>query len=129
MNILFVTPDYPKRGQPTTGFPNYLYRVSLALLQMGHKPIILSAGEWDDHRLEQGIEIWTVGKQVCSDFKSQTVRYLQNALQIGYKFNKKIMQIKKLVDINIIQFTSLYGIAFFYTGKIPAVLRLSLIHI
>lgn len=125
MNILFVTPDYPKRGQPTTGFPNYLYRVSLALLQMGHKPIILSAGEWDYHRLEQGIEIWTVGKQVCSDFKSQTVRYLQNALQIGYKFNKKIMQIKKLVDINIIQFTSLYGIAFFYTGKIPAVLRLS----
>ena len=41
MNILFVSTDYPERGQPTTGFPNYLYRVSLSLIQLGHKPIIL----------------------------------------------------------------------------------------
>lgn len=46
MNVLFVTPEYPRRGQPTTGFPNYLYRVSLSLIQLGHKPIILATGTW-----------------------------------------------------------------------------------
>lgn len=125
MNILFVTPEYPKRGQPTTGFPNYLYRVSLALIQMGHKPIILSAGGWNEYRIDQEIEIWTVGIQAYTKSKFQTVSYILRASEIGYKLNKKIKEIEKKIKIDIIQFTSLYGIALFYTGKNPAVLRLS----
>lgn len=54
MNILFVSTDYPKRGKPTTGFPIYLYRVSLSLIQLGHKPVILAVGGLDGHRVEQG---------------------------------------------------------------------------
>ena len=61
MKILFVATDYPERGKPTTGFPNYIKRVSLALIQMGHKPLIVAAGAKDSYRTEQGIDIWTVG--------------------------------------------------------------------
>ena len=60
MNILFITPSYPKRGQTATGLPNYLYRMSLSLIQLGHKPVILAAGDENSHRIENGIEIWTV---------------------------------------------------------------------
>lgn len=124
MNILFIATEYPERGQPTTGFPNYLYRVSLALIQMGHKPVILAAGRWNKHRMEQGIEILTVqvGYIAC---RSQTVSYTLNALHKGYVLNQKISEIVKERKIDVVQFTSLEGIAIFYRCDIPAVLRLS----
>jgi len=125
MNILFVTPAYPKRGRSTTGFPNYLYRVSLALIKLGHKPIILTAGDGNSHRIENGIEIITVGVYSYVTIKSQTVRYIFNALEIGYKLNKKIKELIISMQIDVIQFTSLYGIALFYNEKVPSVLRLS----
>lgn len=125
MNILFVSTDYPKRGQPTTGFPNYLYRVSLSLLQLGHKPVILAAGDWDDHRVERGIQIWTVGIRIYRNCTQPVPNYVLSALQIGYALNRKIKEMLKRMDIDIIQFTSLYGIALLYHGNVPAVLRLS----
>lgn len=125
MNILFVSTDYPRRGQPTTGFPNYLYRVSLALIQSGHKPFILAAGSWDEHRVERGIEILTVGVSIYHIHNSQALNYASAALQMGYVLNQKIKELQKKTHIDIIQFTSLNGIALFYHGNVPTVLRLS----
>ncbi len=125
MNILFVSTDYPERGQPTTGLPNYLYRVSLSLIQLGHKPMILASGRWDAHRVEQEIEIWTVQVTGIGKFKSQSLEYAVNALHKGYVLNKKIKKILREKQIDIIQFTSLQGLAIFYHENVPAVLRLS----
>lgn len=124
MNILFVATDYPARGKPTTGFPNYLYRVSQALIQMGHTPIILAAGRWDNRRIEQGIEIWTIQIEYIN-FKHQVYNYAINALRKGYILNKHIKKIALKRKIDVIQFTSLEGIAMFYRENIPSVLRLS----
>lgn len=124
MNILFVATEYPERGKPTTGFPNYLYRVSLALVQMGHKPIILAAGRWDNHRIEGKIEIWTVKVQY-TDCKLYVIKYMINALHKGYILNQSIREMVKKREIDVIQFTSLEGIAMFYRCNTPSVLRLS----
>lgn len=125
MNILFVSTDYPERGQPTTGLPNYLYRVSLSLIQLGHKPMILASGRWDAHRVEQGIEVWTVQVSGIGKCKLQSLDYAINSLHKGYILNKKIKKMLKEKQIDVIQFTSLQGIAMFYSGNVPAVLRLS----
>lgn len=125
MNILFVANEYPKRGKPTTGFPNYLYRVSLALIELGHQPMILAAGNADTHRTDQGIKIKTVMVPTICVSSSQAVNYMYNALRMGWALNKKIREITKKTHIDVIQFTSLSGLAIFYYGKIPAVLRLS----
>lgn len=125
MNVLFVTTDYPKRGQPTTGFPNYLYRVSLSLVALGHKPIILAVGDRDSHRIDQGIEIQTVMVPLSFGTGAQAADYIFDALRMGYILNKSISKMSKEMQIDVIQFTSLYGIALFYYGKIPSVLRLS----
>ena len=61
MNILFISTGFPRKGEPATGYPNYLYRVALSLIQMGHRPMILSAGIYDDYWIDRGIEIWIVG--------------------------------------------------------------------
>lgn len=125
MNILFVTPGYPKRGEPTTGFPNYLFRVSLSLIQLGHKPIILTAGDWDGHRVEHGIEIWTVAVPTYYDFQSQVFTHIFDVIRTSRALNCRISQLLRKTHIDIIQFTSLYGTALLYHEKIPAVLRLS----
>lgn len=125
MNILFVSTDYPKRGQPTTGFPNYLYRVSLSLMQLGHHPIILVSGDRDSHRVDHGIEIRTVYVGGYGGCGLQSLSYAVNALNKGYILNKKIKELLEKMHIDVIQFTSLQGLAMFYHGNIPAVLRLS----
>lgn len=125
MNILFVATDYPKRGQPTTGFPNYLYRVSLSLIALGHKPIILALGDRESHRIDQGIEIQTIMTPMTFETGMQAADYVIDALRMGYILNKKIEKMTKKIQIDIIQFTSLYGIARLYYGKTPTVLRLS----
>ena len=125
MNILFVTPSFPDRGKPATGFHNYLYRVSLALLQLGHKPFILTAGKRNGRRIEKGIEIRTVQILGYVDCSSKTVNYAVNALHKGYVLNKEISRLVKDVHMDVIQFTSLEAIALFYREDIPAVLRLS----
>lgn len=124
MRILFVATDYPERGKPTTGFPNYLYRVSTALVQMGHEPVILAAGRMDSHRVEQGIQIWTI-KMKYINTKVQALDFAVNALRKGYILNKKLEKILNKMSIDVVQFTSLEGIAMFYHRKVPAVLRLS----
>ncbi len=125
LNILFITPEYPKRKQPTTGFPNYLYRVSLSLIQLGHKPIILSAGDCDGHRVEEGIEIWTVRRPYSAEHRLYALNYMENAWRIGSRLSQKIEELEKKMPIDIVQFPSLYGLALFYRGKIPAILRFS----
>lgn len=125
MNILFVTPSFPDRGKPATGFHHYLYRVSLSLIQLGHKPFILTAGKRNGKRIEQGIEIRTVQVLGYADYNSKTVNYAINALHKSYVLNKEISELIKKVHVDVIQFTSLEAIAMFYRGDIPAVLRLS----
>lgn len=123
MRILFAATKYIKKGEPTTGFPNYLHRVSLSLIQMGHAPIIVAAGSKDGYRLEEGIEIWTVKTEIkfSKIFKGENFAHLQ----ISYLINRKIKEIMEREPVDIVQFTSIGGLALFYCGKTPAVMRLS----
>lgn len=123
MKILFVATEYMEKGIPTTGFPNYLYRVSLALIEMGHIPMIIASGERDSHRVEEGIEIWTVRTTVkyYKIFRGEIFVHLK----MSYMLNRKIKEIIAQRQVDIIQFTSIGGMALFYYGRVPAVMRLS----
>lgn len=124
MTILFATTDYVKKGQPTTGLPAYLYRVSQALISMGHTPVILLTGREDSYKRKDGVEIYTISPPE-KDFKEPCMNYLYRSFTRAWLVNKKIKEIVKKRTIDIIQFTSLNGLAMFYSGKVPAVLRLS----
>lgn len=124
MTILFVTPDYIQKGKPTTGLPAYLYRVSQALLSMGHIPVILLTGREESYRKKDGVEVYTISvpESLC---KNQCVSYLYQSCMRAWYVNKKIKELVKNRKLDVIQFASLNGLAMFYTGKTPAVLRLS----
>lgn len=124
MTILFATTDYVTSGKPMTGLPAYLYRVSRALLDMGHTPIIITLGHHDSYRKDNGIEVYTIYAPtvIC---KNKCAEFAMNAIQKSGIMNKKIEELSRKRNIDIIQFTSLMGLPMMYRGKIPAVLRLS----
>lgn len=126
MVILFATPFFRKRGETPKGggLEAYLFRVAGALKEFGHTPIIVSLGTRELHYVENGIEIHFV--------VDSHVRLGQGNLQLAYDrfkksliMNHKIKEMIKERHIDIIQFTSVYGLATCYNGKIPAVMRMS----
>lgn len=124
MTILFATTDYVIKGKPTTGLPAYLYRVSRALLDMGHTPIIMTFGHHDFYRKDDGIEVYTIYVP-CFYYKNKCIGYICDAVSKSQIMNRRIEELSRRRYIDVIQFTSLMGLPLFYTGNIPAVLRLS----
>lgn len=124
MNILFVSHVFPDKHEPLTGFPVYLYRVSLALIEMGHKPIILAGGHRSDSWVHRGIEIIRV-KTNSYDIGNDSLNLIITSYIKSFQLNKEIKKLETKMKIDIIQFTSLEGTALLHYGKIPAVMRLS----
>lgn len=124
MRILFVAQDFPDRKEPLTGFPAYLYRVSLALIDMGHKPIILTGGQRNENWIHKGIEIIRV-KTKEFNCGNNSLNYIITSFMKSYRLNQEIKKLEAKRKIDIIQFTSLWGTALLYYGKTPAVMRLS----
>lgn len=124
MTILFATTDYVCKGKPTTGLPAYLYRVSRALLDMGHVPVIMTLGLYDSYQEDDGIEVYTVYAP-HPIYKNKCIGYASQALYASWSMNKKIKELAQKRKIDIIQYTSLMGLPILYRGNIPAVLRLS----
>ncbi len=124
MVILFAANHYIERGKPAQGFTSYLYRVTQALLKMGHIPIIVAGGNANTHHMKDGIEIYEVAF-VDTYNDEDSYKLIKNNLKLSFMINRKIKEISRTRRLDIIQFTSLSNLAFFYYGKIPAVLRLS----
>lgn len=124
MNILFVAHGFPDKNETLTGFSAYLYRVSLALIELGHKPIILASGQRNDRWVHKGIEIIRV-KTGNYDVGNNSFNFMVNSYIKSYRLTREIKKLNATIKIDVIQFTSLYGTSLLYYGKIPAVMRLS----
>ena len=125
MNILFVAHAFPDKNKPLTGgFPAYLYRVSSALIEMGHKPIILAGGQRNDSWVHKGIEIIRV-RTGSFESRTESLSVAVSAYMKSYRLNQEIKKLEAKMKIDIIQFTSLWAPALLYYGKTPAVMRLS----
>lgn len=124
MNIVFVTIDYPERGKPTTGFPTYLYRVSWALKEMGHHPIILVAGSKNRRQICDGVEIIRV-RASRIESSNMTLNYILTSLQREKAIAHAIEELEKKIKVDFIQFTSLNASSMLYRGKVPCAVRLS----
>lgn len=124
MNILFAANAYVDRGIPQDGFPIYLYRVSHALKNMGHTPVIVYCSDRDSFRVEDGIKIYGVKSHIVK-FNTTWINAFWASACRSYYLNRKLKELIKSENIDIIQFTSLNAISLFYHGRTPAVMRLS----
>ena len=125
MVILFVSPHYEQKGEsPKGGVNMYMRRVTGALKDFGHTPMILTSGTKDMHYMENGIEIFYV-HSAGSHFKADCLRTLANVFYSSLAVNRKISELIHTRNIDIIQFSSIQSWPILYFGRIPAVMRLS----
>ncbi len=125
MVILFIAPFYEAKGErPKGGFNMYLRRVTGSLKELGHTPIIISLGKRDMHYSDNGTEVFFV---YCSNvqIRIKNIEIIYNFLCRSQAINRKIAELTQKRHIDIIQFTSIWGLSSCYYGKIPAVMRLS----
>lgn len=125
MKICFVTPDFVQKGKISTGLPHYLYRVAKALQVMGHTPIIITAGNTNEHLFYDNIEVFRKNCEPNYIFKSSCLNYVARAFKMSSMLNKEVRSLCKKREIDIIQFASLYGLAMLYKQKTPSIIRLS----
>lgn len=125
MVILFVAPLYEAKGEkPKGGISMYLRRVTGALKDMGHTPVILTIGQKDRHYTENGVEVYFV-RCPYIHLEGRGLETVCNILVKNVLVNRKIKELAKTRQIDIIQFASIWGLSAGYYGKIPAVMRLS----
>lgn len=124
MVILFAANNYFVNGKATQGFPIYLHRVTTSLAKFGHTPIIVACGTENRHYVKEGVEIYIIR---CVPLEI-AIKSIEEGYKVFYrsrKINRKIGEITREKAVDIIQFTSLQGLAVCYKEKIPAVMRLS----
>lgn len=126
MVILFTAPYYEEKGEsPKGGFNTYLRRVTGALREMGHTPVIVSCGTRNMHYMDNGVEIFFV-KSAHRQLGTNRVGVLYSTIYNSYILNKKISELVQERTIDVIQFSSMWAQALCYFGKTPAVMRLSI---
>lgn len=60
MRIVFVTSEYVTESNFDGGLANYLYRVSLSLIKLGHQPAIVVTSSTNEILNHNGIEVYRV---------------------------------------------------------------------
>ena len=123
MKILFVSTAYREIDRPDEGLPAYLVRVTRGLSARGHDVSVVYGTNYSICSKEKNVSLYAVNvpdyiQGICADIEEQ-------CLIIGYYLNKEVEELLSKNNYDIIQYVSIRGIASFYKGTVPAVMRLS----
>jgi glycosyltransferase involved in cell wall biosynthesis len=131
MRIAFVTPEYVTEENFDGGLSNYLHRVAVALVSMGHCPIVIVSSKYNEKFEIDGVRIFRVNTQLpwIENYKDQ--KYLRKIYGINHylyqswKLNYCLKEIHYIEPIEIVQYTHLEGVGLFKPSFIPSVVRFS----
>lgn len=125
MHILFATTDFVENNGPTTGLPKYLLRTSLKLVEWGHKVTVVTCSNRNVQYEYYGINVYRVRKFNIQRESDEYRDELNLCIRDAQIIHESISQIAAKEKIDIIQYASILGIAYFHDLSIPAVVRLS----
>lgn len=125
MNIVFVTPEFIDNNGPTSGLPKYLLRVSKVLLKWNHKVMIVTCSNRTVTYYFEGIKIYRVRRPAIIKYNDFEKDAVSACLRDSSIVHSVLKQICNKESIDIIQYASLAGLAYFHDFDIPAVVRLS----
>lgn len=125
MHIVFMTIDFIDNDGPTSGLPQYLLRVSKALIGMGNKVSVITCSNRTVEYELYGIHVYRIRRHVIKRYNDQKKDVIAQNLRDGSVLNKKLFELFQKDKIDIVQYTSLSGLAYFHDIPVPAVTRLS----
>lgn len=132
MRIAFATGEFvTEEGSYDGGLANYLHRVSLSLVTLGHEPVVVVSSDRDEAFVEKGIEVHRVrtsGNAWRNWVDYFTFHRFTMALElifVGVALRGRLKEIHRKRPLSIVQYTHLGGLSLFAPQGIPSVIRLS----
>lgn len=125
MHIVFMTTDFVDNNGPTSGLPKYLLRVSKALIDFGHKVSIITCSKYTVDYGFYGINVYRIRKPTIKKYGNPKDDTMAANLLDGLVLKVKLDELCKREKVDIVQYTSLSGIAYFRSYGVPSVTRLS----
>lgn len=131
MRIAFITPEYITEPNFDGGLANYLYRVSLALKDFGHEPLIIVGTNRDDVIFHGGIQVNRVDVTLPGRAILQHIPYVRRLIPAmqwiwqSWRLNRRLSELQNQQRIDVAQFASYTGTALFRSKEIPSVVRIS----
>ncbi len=132
MRIAYVTPEFVTERNFSGGLANYLHRLSLSLIDMGHEPVIFVPADRDERFTHEGIEVHRVairgGIPWAGILNRATLHRHSSAIGMLKRSQclcGRVSKIDRTAPFSIVQFPHLGGLSLIRPRRIPAVVRLS----
>ncbi|HEY3488884.1 MAG TPA: glycosyltransferase family 4 protein [Candidatus Deferrimicrobiaceae bacterium] len=132
MRIAYVTPEYVTERSFSGGLANYVHRLSLSLIGMGHEPVVFVPADRDERLVHDGIEVHRVATKSTIPWAGLlnriTLRRHYSAIWMLKRSQCLCGRVKnehRRAPFSIVQFPHLGGLSLFRPRGIPAVVRLS----
>ncbi len=130
MKIALVTTEYTTELKGAGGLANYLYRLALALKEMGHQPYVFTYSKTDGFVDHEGIPVYRmrVKNYLIELLDHLTLKRWSKSLHLIYpawKMSKLLRRVGKTEHFDIIQYPQLGAIGLFLLKNIPTVIRIS----
>lgn len=125
MHIVFVTVNFVDNNGPTQGLPKYLLRVSKSLIDFGHKVSVITCSNRTVSYEFYGINVYRVRRPAIKKYGNQGDDTMAMCLRDGLILKDKLDELCLKEKIDIVQYTSLAGIAYYRNPSVPSVMRLS----
>ncbi len=132
MRIAFITTEFVSESKNFDGgLANYLFRVSKALKNFGHQPIIFVLADNNEKIIYENIDVFRVQIKNTGWYNylnNKTFGQHKFALQTAnnsFLLNKAVLAEHRQKKIDIIQYASYLSTSFFHINCIPSVVRLS----
>lgn len=126
LHILFATIDFVENNGPTTGMPKYIYRTAKILVSWGHEVTVVTCSNRTVEYDFFGIHVHRVRrvpyKKVGNLYEDEIIARKRDSLIIHNEIEKIIKRSK----VDIIQYASPYGIAYYHDFLVPAIMRMSM---
>ena len=125
MHIVFMTTDFIDTEGATSGLPQYLFRTSRALIGMANKVSVIACSNRTVEYQFYGINVYKVRRPIIKTYGNPRKDVVAQCLRDGFILNIKLSELSQREKIDIVQYTSLSGLAYFHNIPAPAVTRLS----
>lgn len=132
LRVAFVTGEYVTEENYSGGLANYIHRLSLSLVQMGHRPLVVIPSDHDETFVRDGVEIYRVREKRLG-FWTRAINTLTGGryystlyfLRRSRLLAAKVRKLHARDPISIVQYPHLAGLGIFRPRGIPTVVRLS----
>lgn len=124
MYIVFVTAFFAENEEkPLAGMPGYIYKVSKLLIQRGHEVEIIAGAGFSKKWKYKGLTVYNCG--VPQELEGNVFGISRKILQREFAFQKKLQEINRNKEIDIVQYAGWSGVGCLHSLKCPGILRIS----